>query len=435
MKCEQVPTLGHLPCLKALEIWGMYDVTCIGVEFYGMCSNVLFPSLRTLTIKYLDELVEWKDALEVTSASVVFPCLEELTIGYCYQLRSAPCHFPFLQKLEIDGVNNMAVLERISSNLTTLKSAKISTKLTSVPEQLFCTSLQSLKITNCEELSYIPDTLQPLIFLEELTIEYCPKLKCFPRIQDLQRLRSLIIWSCGFEVLTPQLQLCPSLSQLRIKFCPDLKSLPNLQEFHSLADLEIFDCHNLTSIPDLQGCHSLAQLEIYKCDNIKSIPDLGKLCFLTSLNIASCSNIRHLPEGPLKCLKSLTIGGYNEELHAFPSLNFIQQSRTTLEYLHVQGWAKLNSLPGEIQHFTALQTLVINGFDGIETLPEWLGDLSSLKKLKIWSCNNLMYLPTTHLIKLEELNILYCSKLKERCAEGSGAEWLKIAHIPKITIR
>ncbi|KAM3750137.1 hypothetical protein ACB098_04G014600 [Castanea mollissima] len=364
--CEQVPTLGHLPCLKALKIKEMDDVTCIGVEFYGMRSDVLFPALRTLTFWDMKKLVEWKDALEVTSARVVFPCLEELTIEYCEQLKGAPCHFPFLQKLNIKDVNNTA-LERISSNLTTLKSADIYrvSGHTFAPGQLFCTSIQSLRIYDCGELSYIWDTSQPLISLEELTIRNCPKLRCFPRIQGL---RCLDIDKCGFEVLT-QLQLCTSLSELCIRACPDLKSLPDLQEFHSLAQLVINGCHNL-----------------------KSIPDLGELCFLTRLVITNCSNITR--------------------------------------------WAKLNSLPGEIQQFTALETLVIEGFDGIETLPEWLGNLSSLKELKIYHCNKLMYLPTTttRLIKLEELRIWWCSKLKERCAKGSEEEWLKIAHIPEIVM-
>ncbi|XP_050255741.1 disease resistance protein RGA2-like [Quercus robur] len=413
-KCEQVPTLGHLPCLKALAIWGMNDVTCIGVEFYGMCSNVLFPALRTLTIGSMRRLVEWKDALEeVTSARVVFPCLEELTIVDCSELRSAPCNFPFLQKLKISEVYDNdynTVLERISSNLTTLKSTDISEVIGHifVPEQLFCISLQSLTIRDCEEL-FSPS--QPLISLEELTIRSCRTLKCFPRIQGLRR---LTIVECGVEDLTTQLQLCTSLSQLHIEDCPDLKSLPELQEFHSLA-----------------------QLEIYECDNLKSIPNLGELCCLTRLQIEGCRNITRLPEGSLKCLKSLVIGWYCVELDVFPSLKFIQHSHTTLKDLELKGWAKLNSLPGEIQHFTALETLLISGFGGIETLPEWLGNLSSLKTLKIWFCSNLMYLPTTttRLIKLEELEIWGCTKLKERCAKGSGEEWLKIAHIPKIDIR
>uniref|UniRef100_A0A7N2MTW2 Uncharacterized protein n=1 Tax=Quercus lobata TaxID=97700 RepID=A0A7N2MTW2_QUELO len=429
-KCEQVPTLGHLPRLKALEILAMDDVTCIGVEFYGSSNNVLFPKLRTLKFWCMKKLVEWKDA---PPARVVFPCLEKLTIQYCEQLRSAPiCHFPSLQKLTIFAVYNNTALEKISSNLTTLKSAHIicASGLTFVPEQLFCTTLQSLAIEDCKDLSYIPDTSQPLIFLEELKIRCCPKLKCFPRIQG--RLRRLSIKECGFEDLT-KLQLCTSLSQLHVEGCPalkslpdlrgcrslaqlkihrchNLKSLPDLQECHSLAQLDIYGCHYLTSIPDLQECHSLAQLVIYWCDNLKSIPHLGELCFLTRLQIEGCGNITCLPEGSLQCLKSLVIGGYCEELDVFPSLNFIQHSHTTLEILHLKGWAKLNSLPAEIQHFTALQTLVIFRFDGIETLPEWLANLSSLKELTISSC----------------------SKLKERYAERSGAEWLKIAHIPNI---
>ena len=87
------------------------------------------------------------------------------------------------------------------------------------------------------------------------------------------------------------------------------------------------------------------------------------------------------------CEISFYIGGYCEELDAFSSLNFIQHSHTTLEDLELKGWAKLNSLPGEIQHFIALETLFIDSFDGIETLPEWLGNLSSLKTLRIWDCN------------------------------------------------
>ena len=31
-------------------------------------------------IRYMQSLVEWKDALEVTLACVVFPCLEELSL-------------------------------------------------------------------------------------------------------------------------------------------------------------------------------------------------------------------------------------------------------------------------------------------------------------------------------------------------------------------
>jgi hypothetical protein len=53
--CEEVPTLGHLPCLEVLEIERMDNVTCIGIGFYGMYSDdsygkTLFPTLRRLKL-------------------------------------------------------------------------------------------------------------------------------------------------------------------------------------------------------------------------------------------------------------------------------------------------------------------------------------------------------------------------------------------------
>ena len=137
-------------------------------------------------------------------------------------------------------------------------------------------------------------------------------------------------------------------------------------------------------------------------------------------------------------LKALAIGGFCEELDAFPSLSSIQHLHTSLERLRLFGWAKLNSLPDEIQHFTSLKSLDINNFDGLDALPEWLCNLSSLKRLELRSCKNLMYLPTSQamqrLTKLQSLWIFYCPKLKERCAEGSGAERSKIVHIPSVSV-
>ena len=45
-----------------------------------------------------------------------------------------------------------------------------------------------------------------------------------------------------------------------------------------------------------------------------------------------------------------------------------------------------------------------------------------------------MSLPIPHLTNLKYLHIDYCPNLEKRCAEGSGAEWLQIAHIPNIKI-
>ena len=435
---------------------------CIGTEFYssysgggssnsrvGTDKNTWFPVLKRLVLQSMPNLVEWKDAMEPTTTGMVFPWLEELTIRGCGQLTSAPCHFPSLKKLEISEICS-TTFEKIGSKLTTLTSLQIwniselaflsehllqnNTSLMSMeicfcdnlvsisPHQevkAFCSSLQSLKISYCEKLSYLPDALHTLVSLENFEVINCPNVRSFPSIQGVSSFLQRLQISCGDEVLPTGLGSCMSLQELIISNCP-----------------------NLILIPDLRDLHSLTQLQISDCPNLISIPDIGDLHSLTILEIRICRKLTRLPEGLhwLTRLKFLWIGGFCEELDAFPNLSStsIQHSHVSLEDLRLVGWTKLNSLLDEIQHFTALKTLCIWAFDGMEALPEWLGNLSCLQWLSLKQCKNLMYLPTVQAIqqltRLRELEISNCPKLKERCEEGSGAEWSKISHIPIIVI-
>ena len=395
----------------------------MGDEFYGKYRhvsfrNTLFPALRRFKLISMDNLVESMDALEPTTA-VVFPCLEKLSIRDCVRLIHASCYFPSLKELRISNISHMS-FEKIGSKLTTLTSLCISKvfKLTFLAEQLlqnntgllslqiemcpellsilphqdvlaFCTSLRSLKIEECERLSYLLD-LHNLCSIEELEVLSGSNLRYFPSIVGaISHLRLLRI-SCGVEVLPTWLQSCTSLSILRIKHCPNLVSIPDLQELRSLIKLQI----------------------------------------------RYCGRLKHLPKG-LDCLtrlEDLSIGGFCEELDASPSLNILHL-HTALEWLSLYECENIN-LPGEIQCFTALRELCIKEFDGMTALPEWLGNLSSLQKLSLRKCKNLMHLPQAmqRLTKLEMLDIRYCPKLSERCVKESGAEWFKISHIPNIKL-
>nr|XP_023915196.1 putative disease resistance protein RGA3 [Quercus suber] len=401
-KCSKIPTLGHLPRLRVLQIEKMENVRCIGTEFYinyggersshnggGSGRNVVFPALKTLVLRRLPNLVEWKDAMELTTIETVFPCLEELNI--------------LLQ-------NNRSLMSIYISNCS---------DLVSIPAYQDVTSLQSFRISGCEKLSELSIALLTLPSLETFEVSGCPNLRSFPSLQGAGSLLPSLAISCGDEVLPTALQSCMSLSSLSIKECPNLILIPELRKLHSLTKLEICDCPNLKSIPDLGELHSLTQLSILRCQTLKLTCLPEELEFVTRL-------------------KYLAIGGFCEELDAFPSLSSIQHLHTSLESLDLYGWAKLNSLPEEIQHFTSLEYLFIHNFDGLEALPEWLCNLSSLQRLELWSCENLMYLPTSQamqrLTKLQSLWIIFCPKLEERCAEGSEAEWSKIAHIPDVIV-
>ncbi|KAK4566161.1 hypothetical protein RGQ29_002397 [Quercus rubra] len=387
-KCEEVPTLGLLPCLKVLEIEFMVTIRSIGSKFYchseGSYRNTtLFPALRILKLERMHSLVEWKDAKELTSTGevlLVFPCLEELIIRWCNKLRD------------------------------------------------------------------IPDSLHTCVSLQKLVVESCLDLRFLPGVAS--RIRYLEIIDCGIEELSSELQFCTFLQYLKIEQCWNLKSIPN----------------------SLHTCVSLQKLVVVNCTNLRYLPDVP-------------SDILHLEIIDCGRLKTLVIGGFIEELDAFPILHYpsIQYSNASLKKLILLGRPTLNSLPNEIQHFTALEELQIqnfNGmealpdwfsylsslqklslyyckklypgmvvkagcsleelrienFDGMEALPDWLGIPSSLQKLSLYFCQKLMCLPILRFTNLKHLYIAYCPNLEKRCANGSNAEWLKIAHIPNIKI-
>nr|XP_023899121.1 putative disease resistance protein RGA1 [Quercus suber] len=370
-KCEVLPTLGLLPHLRVLTI----------------------EALRKLNLGSMPNLVEWMDVMEpaTTTGLMVFTCLEELTIEGCSQLRSAPCHFSSLKKLDISDVRS-TTFENIIGKLTTLTSIEVCniSELACLPEKLLQNnaSLMSLMISGWADLESIVSHEDVWAFctsLRSLKIERCWKLQIQGVPSHLQRLEI-----CGCVILPTGLQSCTSLTLLTIQFCDKLKSIPNLGQLHSLTQLKIRYCDNLISIPDLRGLHSLIELQIWYCPKLTSLPE-----GLESLNR----------------LKTLVIGEFCKELDDFPSLVSIEHLHASLQHLDLKGWPKLKSIPDNVQVLTALKSLYISDFDGMETLPEWLTKLSSLQTLRIFSC----------------------SKLKESYAIG-GKERSKIAHIPNIMI-
>ncbi|CAL8082391.1 unnamed protein product [Prunus armeniaca] len=461
-ECEEVPPLGHLPNLRHVEFESMYKLKCVGVEFYGAA---LFPSLKTLVFNNCPALIEWKE-VDVISPAAVFPCLEELTLLICSQLRNAPSRFPSLQKLIIYNTDQVMAIENICSQLTTLTHLEIrgATKLTRLPVGMLenIHNLRVLHIENCNKLSHLPDELHTLRLLEWLTLKYCTSLEFIPittqsqgmpclRIVKILNCEKLSSWPSGLEYCTSlqelhiekcqnlrhlpvdALQTLVSLKELYIRDCTNLEAIPSLDNLTSLRYLSICGCDGLTSLPrGLQSCTSLRHLEIWKCHNLISladVDDISRLQSLSNLQIFDCRKLKYLPTS----LEYLTIGKFWEELDSFPDFELPTQIR----WLKISGWPKLKSLPQQIQHLTTcLEDLRIDSFDSMEALPEWLGNLTSLIYLDIRDCKNLMYLPTVEvmqrLTKLDKLLISRCPLLAERCAKESGPEWHKISHISYI---
>ncbi|AES79733.1 putative P-loop containing nucleoside triphosphate hydrolase, leucine-rich repeat domain, L [Medicago truncatula] len=282
--------------------------------------------------------------------------------------------------------------------------------------------------------------LQPHSNLKCLEIKYYDGLSLPSWVSILSNLVSLELGDCKKFVRLPLLGKLPSLEKLELSSMVNLKYLDDdesqdgmeVRVFPSLKVLHLYELPNIEGLLKVERGKvfpCLSRLTIYYC------PKLGLPCLpsLKSLNVSGCNNelLRSIPT--FRGLTELTL--YNGEgITSFPEGMF--KNLTSLQSLFVDNFPNLKELPNEPFN-PALTHLYIYNCNEIESLPEkmWEG-LQSLRTLEIWDCKGMRCLPEgiRHLTSLEFLRIWSCPTLEERCKEGTGEDWDKIAHIPKIKI-
>ncbi|GLT64594.1 hypothetical protein SLA2020_370780 [Shorea laevis] len=431
-----------------------------------------FSSLRPLDIQRCHELSTIPDG-----AFAALTPLQELLIRDCHKLDSVSVsELPSLEKLKIVNcdVSSIGDILATSRCLKELDLFELH-KLRFIPSLDGLTSLQKLNFVGCGLFKGPPSGLTSCTALEELTIHGCHNLISIP--QDLKELRSIVnlnLANCSKLRSIPgnPLNYLTSLKNLTIGgFSKEIEEFPGLGSIHllntSLESLELFGWEKLNMLPpQIQHLTALKKLILSEFDEVETLPEwLGNLSSLKPLRISDCSRLRCLPKGlssgttleelgiydcpnlifipeetldHLTQLKSLRIGPLSTELEEFPGLSSIHHLHTCLEELWLWGWEKLTQLPHQIQHLTALKYLSVNKFDGLEVLPEWLGNLASLHQLMLGDCKNLKHLPSAGAIrglsKFLHIQIHCCPLLEERCAEENGPEWSRISHFQTINI-
>ncbi|KAL3641624.1 hypothetical protein CASFOL_012439 [Castilleja foliolosa] len=450
-ECEELPMLGHLTHLKSLYLHGWTNVKSIRSSFFGNIDNcrrdtivVVFPMLERLELCDMPNLKEWE-----WDEVMVLPRLKYLNISECKQLTSAPSQFPCLEELEIEDIKSSLPLENICGiKLTSLTRLKIKgiKGLECLPEWLFSSNhnLTELEIFDCPRMTHLVPHLRsngaPSLLLRTLTIYNCRSLRELP--DDLHKLNPL--------------------EKLSIARCPNLKSIRSgggqQQGFTSLRDLDICDCEGLNNLPIEMICApSLEKLELTGLSSITNFPfvigclhkmtslidliicEVPKISIVNTLNGSlSCNNLRYLRMDPFSSDTSWDNVSLNETVGA------MLQQCISLRHLVLTGMEHWECLPDQLQHLTSLEALDLRDF-GIETLPEWFGNLESLEVLRLIDCKKLRRMPSKQamqrLSKLIGLDILYCPLLlKEKRSnnvddEIVDSEWPKISHIPRIYMR
>ncbi|KAG6743322.1 hypothetical protein POTOM_054276 [Populus tomentosa] len=254
--------------------------------------------------------------------------------------------------------------------------------------------LRSLELIDDAEFEAFPKMFGALKHLRYLHIGNNTKIKRLPKsIFKLQNLQALVTGQ--FEELPKDVRYMISLRFLIL--VTEQKQLPEggIGCLKFLQTLLIIGCENLENLcEDMQGLRSLRKLVIAGCDSLISLPRSIKcLTILEELFIMDCEE-----------LDLMTIEEKNEEKIQPLSLRIVMfgnlPSTIALPEQFLQGSAK------------SLQTFIIEKCPNIGEMPECIGNLK----------------------KLQNLEISDCPSLSKRCIRGTGEDWPKIKHIPKIKV-
>ncbi|KAA0044619.1 putative disease resistance protein RGA3 isoform X1 [Cucumis melo var. makuwa] len=331
---------------------------------------------------------------------------------------------------ECSSYNDLEVLEGLQphKNLQFLSIINFAGQL--LPAAIFVENLAVIHLRHCVRCEALP-MLGQLPNLEELNISNLLCLRSignefygnydhpnnnhkvlFPKLKKfvLSHMHNLEQWE-GLVFTSKKDAIFPLLEDLNIRHCPILTSIPNIFRC-PLKKLHIYGCDEVTRLPkDLQLCTSIEDLKIVGC--LKLILNVQNMHGLSRFSI---NGLQKFPQGlaNLKNLKEMTIIECSQDCDFSP---LMQLSSLVKLHLVIFPGRATEQLPQQLEHLIALRSLYINDFDGIEVLPEWLGNFTSLEALGLCNCRNLEQFPSKKamqcLTQLVRVDVLGCPQLSE----------------------
>ncbi|XP_039688450.1 putative disease resistance protein RGA3 [Medicago truncatula] len=288
------------------------------------------------------------------------------------------------------GANNEAFLKTLVSRCKFLRVLQLpDSTYESLPRSIGkLKHLRYLNLGKSKELKSLPDSLCKLQNLYTLKLNGCIKLKKLPNgIGNLISLRQLIITTKQY-------------------------TLPE-KEIAKLTCLEI--------------------LSVNSCDNLETLLLEGiQLSNLKWLGISSCGNLKSMPLHVIPNLEWLFITNCHKLKFSFHNENQIPKLK--LKLLSLESLPQLVSFPEWLKGCAdTLNTLVIDGCENLDELPEWLSTMICFNRFVVINCPKLLSLPDCF-SNLESLLIVDCPELCRRYQPEVGHDWHKISHIKQVNV-
>uniref|UniRef100_A0A0E0LDX6 Uncharacterized protein n=1 Tax=Oryza punctata TaxID=4537 RepID=A0A0E0LDX6_ORYPU len=274
-------------------------------------------------------------------------------------------------------------------------------------------------------------------------------------LDQLQNLQQLYVCSMKFEhVLLYQLQSLEELhlSQIEslwsnqpacIEFTEPLRKLQRIA-FSKIKEQEL-KIYMQGRDSDDNLFPGLQYLEMELCENLRFQPSIPRsICYIISdrTDILSLITPRMCFVPLFKKVMGLSVLGSTSRME-IKNIGSLSSPTRELQHLELLDITELTidncvdsyPLPECILSWKSLRKLEILRCRNIYSLPEWLGEMTSLSELIIETYGMRTLHPCIQrLTILQTLALSKCTKkLKERCSE-SGDDWMQIKHIPYIQI-
>lgn len=271
--------------------------------------------------------------------------------------------------------------------------------------------------------------------LKHLSLIDLPNLKGLSKEQGSKEafpnLKLLEITRCSSLILPP----LSALQKLETLECSN-STLALFSELDTLKMLGVEVEEKLTCFP-VETVVKFSNLERLTISGAKEISVTGEGEALQALkklgwfSIVDCEAMRCLPKGMVQQFTALR----RLEIYRCPELVELPQEikhLQNLEYISLFYLEKMASLPEALQHLSSLKSLHLGHLPQLGSLPDWLHHLTSLHTMIVEDCAMLASLPD--LPNLKKLRIVGCPEVERRCRRGTGEDWHKIAHIPRLNI-
>ncbi|KAL3675363.1 hypothetical protein R1sor_025311 [Riccia sorocarpa] len=249
--------------------------------------------------------------------------------------------------------------------------------------------VREFRLTGCDTLTTLPETIWLMSHLESLLLRGLPKLTILPEaVGNLHSLQKRECRECAVKSLPERLGQLTGLKQLKIEDTVIRGTLPDtIGSLSNVGSIDLRDLDNLTNLPEALGnLHSLQKLRLWNCE-IESLPEgLGRLTGLKVLEIRYCHKLKTLPDtiGGLSNLESLVL----EELDKLTTLPEALGNLHSLQKLRLNN-CPVENLPKILACFSSwsnLGVLVLESLANLTTLPEALGNFHSLQVLQLLAC-------------------------------------------------